>query len=155
MTYNPAIHHRRSIRLRGYDYSRAGLYFVTICTQGRRCLFGDIADGTIQCTSAGEMVRTVWEEIPSHYPGVEIDQFVTMPNHIHGIIVIVGAGPRACPAPDSGPHAYPAPDPGPRAYPDDMGQTCTSGQTCQKGQPRGGVPLRDIRCRTWCIGLKP
>lgn len=130
MTYNPAIHHRRSIRLRGYDYSRAGLYFVTICTQGRRCLFGDIADGTIQCTAAGEMVRTVWGEIPSHYPGVEIDQFVTMPNHIHGIIVIVGAGPRACPAPDSDP----------RAYPDDMGQPCTSGQTCQKGQPRGVAP---------------
>jgi REP element-mobilizing transposase RayT len=97
MKYNPGIHHRRSIRLKDYDYSQAGLYFVTICTQGRHCLFGDIEDDTVKLTAAGEMARTVWEEIPFHYPGVELDEFVIMPNHFHGIVIIVGAGPRACP----------------------------------------------------------
>jgi len=97
MTYNPQIHHRRSIRLKNYDYSQAGLYFVTICTQNRLCLFGNIGDGEMNLNDAGKMVRTIWDQIPAHYCGVEIDQFVVMPNHIHGIIAIVGAGPRACP----------------------------------------------------------
>ncbi len=97
MKYNPDIHHRRSIRLRGYDYSQKGLYFVTICTQDRLCLFGDIENGEMNLNDAGKMVRTIWDQIPAHYCGVEIDQFVVMPNHIHGIVIIVGAGPRACP----------------------------------------------------------
>jgi len=98
MKYNPDIHHRRSIRLRGYDYSKNGMYFVTICTQARLRLFGDIADGKMQLNDAGKMVRATWDEIPAHYCGIEIDQFTVMPNHIHGIIKIVGAGPRACPS---------------------------------------------------------
>jgi hypothetical protein len=118
MKYNPGIHHRRSIRLKDYDYSQAGLYFVTICTQGRHCLFGDIEDDTVKLTAAGEMARTVWEEIPFHYPGVELDEFVIMPNHFHGIVIIVGAGPRACP---------------PRACPDAQPQY---------GQPRGVAPTQ-------------
>ena len=93
MKYNPDIHHRRSIRLRGYDYSLNGMYFVTICTQGRLRLFGDIADGEMKLNDAGRMVRATWDEIPAHYFGVEIDQFTVMPNHIHGIIKIVGAPP--------------------------------------------------------------
>lgn len=97
MKYNPNIHHRKSIRLRGYDYSQAGLYFITICTQDRLCLFGDVADAEMNLNGAGKMVRTTWDEIPAHYCGVEIDQFVVMPNHIHGIVVIVGATPRGCP----------------------------------------------------------
>lgn len=84
---------RRSIRLRGYDYSQAGAYFMTICTQNRECLFGEIVDGEMRLNAAGEMVQTVWDEIPAHYPGIDIDEFVVMPNHIHGIIVIVGAAP--------------------------------------------------------------
>ena len=95
MKYNPDIHHRRSIRLRGYDYSQKGLYFVTICTQDRLCLFGDIENGEMNLNDAGKMVRTIWDQIPAHYCGVEIDQFVVMPNHIHGIVIIVGAVPRA------------------------------------------------------------
>ena len=98
MKYNPNIHHRRSIRLRGYDYSRNGMYFVTICTQDRLRLFGDIADGEMQLNDAGRMVRATWDEIPAHYSGIETDHFTVMPNHIHGIIKIVGAGPRACPS---------------------------------------------------------
>jgi putative transposase len=102
MAYNPDIHHRRSIRLQGYDYSRAGAYFITICTQNRECLFGNILDGKMVLNPAGIMVQTVWDEIPFHYGGTEIDEFVVMPNHIHGIVVIVGATPRGCPGPDPG-----------------------------------------------------
>lgn len=107
MKYNPDIHHRRSIRLRGYDYVQNGLYFVTICTQGRLCLFGDIENGEMNLNDAGKMVRTIWDQIPAHYCGVEIDQFVVMPNHIHGIVAIVGAGPRACPDPSPDPSTCP------------------------------------------------
>jgi REP element-mobilizing transposase RayT len=89
MTFNPDMHHRRSIRLQGYDYSRAGAYFITICTQNRECLFGEIVDGKMVLNHAGDMIQTVWDEIPDHYTGIEIDEFVVMPNHIHGIIGIV------------------------------------------------------------------
>ncbi len=95
--HEPPQPNRLSIRLRGYDYSRAGAYFVTICIHDRTGLFGGIADGQMVLNDAGMMVQTVWNEIPPHYPGIAIDAFVIMPNHIHGIIVIVGAGPRACP----------------------------------------------------------
>ena len=97
MKYNPDIHHRRSIRLKGYDYSRNGAYFITICTQNRVCLFGGIEQGEMILNDAGKMVHNIWDEIPAYYEGIEIDAFQIMPNHIHGIIVIVGAGPCACP----------------------------------------------------------
>ncbi len=102
MKYNPEVHHRRSIRLKDYDYAQAGAYFITICTQGRECLFGEIKDGKMELNPVGRMVQTVWEKLPEHYPGVDIDEFIVMPNHVHGNILlteIVGAGPRACPAP--------------------------------------------------------
>ena len=92
--------HRRSIRLRGYDYTRQGAYFVTVCTQGRRRLFGTVVNGRMALNDAGRMVQTVWNELPAHYPGVAIDAFVVMPDHIHGVVWLcdpVGAGPRACP----------------------------------------------------------
>jgi len=95
--YQPDIHHRRSIRLKGYDYAQAGTYFVTICMQNRECLFGDIVDGEMVLNDAGRMVQNVWDEIPKYYADIETDECVIMPNHIHGIIIIVGAGPRACP----------------------------------------------------------
>jgi REP element-mobilizing transposase RayT len=82
---------RRSLRLQGYDYAQAGAYFVTLCTQGRECLFGEIVDGEMRLNPAGEMVRRVWTEIPAHVPDVDIDAFVVMPNHIHGIIVLTGS----------------------------------------------------------------
>jgi REP element-mobilizing transposase RayT len=86
--YNPDIYHRQSIRLRGYDYSKAGSYFVTVCTKDRECLFGEIRDNEIVLNDAGRMVLSTWDELPKYYSGVEIDAFVMMPNHIHGIIVI-------------------------------------------------------------------
>ncbi len=104
MKDDPEKHHRRSIRLKGYDYSRAGAYFVTICTQNRECLFGDIVDGEMMLNDAGRMVDAVWNAMPKYYTGVDVDLFQIMPNHIHGIIIIVGAGPCACP---DGPCACP------------------------------------------------
>jgi REP element-mobilizing transposase RayT len=88
MKYDPSKHHRRSIRLKGYDYSQAGAYFVTICTHNRECLFGKINDGTMFLNEMGEIAKQCWLEIPNHFPNVTLDEFVIMPNHIHGIIII-------------------------------------------------------------------
>ena len=95
--YNSAIHHRRSIRLEGYDYSQSGAYFITICTNNRECLLGEITDGEIEMNDAGQMDQTIWNEIPIHYRGIETGEFVVMPNHIQCIVEIVGAGPCTCP----------------------------------------------------------
>jgi len=91
MQYNPDKHHRRSIRLKGYDYSKAGAYFVTICTKDMECLFGDIVDGEMRLNEYGTIITNRWDAIPNYIANVERDVFVVMPNHIHGIIVIVGA----------------------------------------------------------------
>lgn len=96
MTYNPDLHHRQSIRLKDYDYSSAGAYFVTIYTHGRECLFGEIIDGGMQVNDAGRMAEKVWLELPGRFPDVVLDAFVVMPNHFHGILFIVGA-PLAAP----------------------------------------------------------
>jgi putative transposase len=92
-------HRRRSIRLKNYDYSQAGAYFVTVCTHNREYLFGKITNGKMQLNKTGKMIKLVWDELPKNYTGVNTDIFVVMLNHIHGIIVLnpVGAGPRACP----------------------------------------------------------
>jgi len=89
MKYNPDIHRRRSIRLKGYDYSRSGLYFITICTQNRLCLFGEIKNGEMVLNDAGMMIKTVWHEIPVYYHKFNVREFVVMPNHIHRIIQII------------------------------------------------------------------
>jgi putative transposase len=91
MKYDPAVHRRRSIRLRGYDYSQAGAYFITICVQDRRCLFGEIVDGGMRLNGMGRIIAEQWDAIPRRFTNVELDEFVVMPNHVHGIIVIVGA----------------------------------------------------------------
>ncbi|WP_071516963.1 transposase [Geitlerinema sp. PCC 9228] len=88
MKYDPNIHKRRSIRLKGYDYSQPGAYFVTICINQGLLLLGKIKNGQLYLSEAGQMVHKVWNEIPIMYPGVETDAFVIMPNHIHGIIVL-------------------------------------------------------------------
>jgi REP element-mobilizing transposase RayT len=92
-------HDRRSLRLNGYDYAQAGAYFVTICTQDRACLLGDIVDGEMQLNAAGSEVQAVWNELPRRFAHLELDAFVVMPNHIHGIIVIRGRG-ESCIRPD-------------------------------------------------------
>jgi putative transposase len=113
-TYNPNIHHRKSIRLRGYDYSKPGLYFITICTADRKCLFGKIVPVGVQkfeplqsindsemiegvenfqplrqemiLGDAGKIANTCWLLIPEHFPNVFLHEHIVMPNHIHGII---------------------------------------------------------------------
>ena len=88
MKYNPDIHHRRSIRLPGYDYSQPGAYFVTICIWQRQCLLGDIEQGNMLLNRYGEVVDFNWFNLMRVYPHIKLDSFVIMPNHIHGIILI-------------------------------------------------------------------
>jgi len=88
MIYDPIIHHRRSIRLKGYDYSSAGGYFITICTLDRKSIFGTIVGHEMRLSRAGEIARECWLEIPNHFPKVQLDEFIVMPDHMHGIIII-------------------------------------------------------------------
>jgi REP element-mobilizing transposase RayT len=88
MKFNPEKHHRRSIRLRGYDYSKTGAYFVTICTRNRECWLGEIVDGAMVLNDIGRIVQSVWEGLPDCFPTIALDAFVIMPNHIHGIIIV-------------------------------------------------------------------
>ncbi|MDP3028878.1 MAG: transposase [Deltaproteobacteria bacterium] len=88
--YNPEIHHRHSIRLKDYDYRQAGGCFVTVCTQNRECLFGDVVDGEMRLNEAGRMTIKTWIGLTDRFPFIELDEFVVMPNHMHGIILIVG-----------------------------------------------------------------
>ena len=89
--------HRQNLRLPDYDYSQAGAYFVTICTQEKKHLFGQMIKGEMRLNDAGRMVQSVWNEIPNLDPGIQIDEFIIMPNHIHGIISWVGADLRVRP----------------------------------------------------------
>jgi REP element-mobilizing transposase RayT len=123
LKYDPCEHHRRSIRLQGYDYAQAGAYFVTICTQNRECFFGDAEVGEMRLNDAGRMAQTVWEEMSIHYACVETDTFVVMPNHIHGIIVLVGAAPRGRP---------------------EYGSPLEKGRALDGGQPRGVAPTLSL-----------
>jgi len=88
MNYDPTEHHRRSIRLKGYDYTQPGAYFVTLVTQGRECLFGEIVDGVMKLNGAGEIAQQEWQRLARQFTNLLLDAFVIMPNHIHAIIVI-------------------------------------------------------------------
>jgi REP element-mobilizing transposase RayT len=92
MSYNPNLHHRRSIRLKGYDYSQPGAYFVTICTHNRKCLFGAIDDGQVRLNPEGLIVSDSWAWLAAQYTYVDLDAWVIMPNHSHGIVVITDKG---------------------------------------------------------------
>jgi len=76
------------IRLAGYDYSRVGAYFVTLCAVDRKCLFGEIVAGEMRLNQIGTLVASCWGEIPKHFPNVTLDEFVVMPNHLHGILLL-------------------------------------------------------------------
>jgi putative transposase len=91
MRFNPDIHHRRFIRLKEYDYSGQGAYFITLCTHHRECLFGAVTDGAMIMNDAGQMIDQWWREMLNKYPMINIDAYTVMPNHFHGIIAIVGA----------------------------------------------------------------
>ena len=87
--YNPDIHHRRSIRLKGYDYSRSGLYFITLCVVDRICVFGDIVDGKMQLNDIGRLVEEEWlNTVDVRNGDVRLHNYIVMPNHFHAIIEI-------------------------------------------------------------------
>lgn len=86
----PRLHRRRSIRLRGYDYTRAGAYFATICVDHGEYLLGEIHAGEMRANDLGRIVLECWNALPRHFPEIELDAFAVMPNHVHGILVLRG-----------------------------------------------------------------
>jgi REP element-mobilizing transposase RayT len=116
--YYPEIHKRRSIRLKDYDYASAGAYFVTLCVQNRECLFGSITDLEVELCASGKMINESWKQLPEYYHGVEIDDYVVMPNHFHGIVHIG----NCC-----------------NDQPDENGGTCLL-----RGHPQGGAPTLSL-----------
>jgi putative transposase len=86
--FDPKIHHRRSIRLKEYDYSQAGAYFITIVTWQRECLFGEIVNGEMILSSFGMIASQQWEKLPKRFKNIELGAYMIMPNHMHGIILI-------------------------------------------------------------------
>jgi REP-associated tyrosine transposase len=88
VTFDPNTHHRRSIRLRGYEYSRPGAYFITVCTVGKKHLFGEVVEGEIHLNQCGEIVASCWQSLEKSNTNLELDEWVVMPNHFHGIVVI-------------------------------------------------------------------
>ena len=108
MKYDPRIHHRRSIRLKGYDYSQAGLYFVTICIKNRLCLLGHITNQKMLLNDAGNMIVKWYYELENKFPDILCHEMITMPNHFHCILQNTGLPPpavradlRVCPTPNS------------------------------------------------------
>ena len=84
-----------SKRLPRHDYSQPGAYFITICAADRRCIFGEVADGEIRLNKNGLIVAEQWARLPSHYPDASLDEFVIMPNHVHGIICLSDGNPSS------------------------------------------------------------
>jgi len=80
---------RKQIRLREYDYSQPGAYFITVCVKDRNEMFGEIVDGEMIRNDCGNIVQSCWEELPAHFENIQLDEFMVMPNHIHGIIIIL------------------------------------------------------------------
>jgi REP element-mobilizing transposase RayT len=104
MKFDPLLHHRRSIRLKGYDYSQEGAYFITICCHNRICRFGEIvgaglAPAQMQLNEYGNIAYNEWAKLPERFPNLELDVFQIMPNHMHGIIVLNDVGAGASPTP--------------------------------------------------------
>ncbi len=107
MPYDPQRHHRRSLRLKGYDYTQPGAYFVTICTQHGECLFGNVTETTMVFSHAGCMVQAIWEQLPQRFLPIELDAYVVMPNHFHAIVIFVGASLVGAPLVDCQDKAFP------------------------------------------------
>jgi REP element-mobilizing transposase RayT len=105
MPFYPKKHHRRSIRLREYDYSQAGAYFIAVCTWNKECLLGSIENGEMVLNDAGRVADKCWYDIPVHFPHVALDKWIIMPNHVHGILFIVDTivgAKNFSPLPDTG-----------------------------------------------------
>jgi len=98
---------RKTIRLKHYDYALAGAYFVTICAADKRCIFGKIVGEAMELNNLGRIVENCWQQIPKHSENAELDEFVIMPNHLHGIIILHennSCRGAACSARNSGAH---------------------------------------------------
>lgn len=105
--------HRRLLRLKDYDYSQAGAYYVTVVTQARVCLFGGIINGEMQLNEAGCLVQRAWNDLPNHYANASLGAFVIMPNHVHGVIVLSDMEGWATQAGRTGLRPAPTPAPTP------------------------------------------
>ena len=92
MVFDPRVHHRRSIRLRGHDYAGGGAYFVTICTVDGKCPFGEVVEGEMFLNEAGGLVQKTWDSLPTRFRSLVLNAFQVMPNHIHGVFVLPGPG---------------------------------------------------------------
>jgi len=101
---DPGIRSRRSIRIKDFDYSAPGAYFVTICAERRECLFGQVRDAAVRLTDAGEMIAAEWRELPRRFPFVELDVFQVMPNHVHGVLFLGCRGESCIRPKESGEH---------------------------------------------------
>ncbi len=88
-TFHPDFHHRRSIRLKRYNYAQDGAYFLTICTKNKQCLFSEIKQHKVSLNNLGAIAYYCWQAIPDHFPNIKLDVFVIMPNHIHGILWVI------------------------------------------------------------------
>jgi REP element-mobilizing transposase RayT len=101
MPYDPQKHHRRSIRLKGYDYTQAGAYFVTICVEDRACMLGEVERGVMRLSALGQIAADFWGDTAAHFPHIRIEPFIIMPNHVHALIQIgepsLGAGAERIP----------------------------------------------------------
>jgi putative transposase len=99
LRYDPSKHHRRSIRLAGYHYGAPGAYYVTLVVRQRACLLGGVRpEGVVSLSEMGQVVKAEWLALPGHFRWARLDQYVIMPNHLHGIIVITGRGEAPAPA---------------------------------------------------------
>jgi len=96
---NKSLPRRKVLRIPGYDYSQPGAYFVTICTNERKNLFGEIRNGIVGLNSLGCLAAQCWKDIPNHFNNVRLDEFVIMPNHLHGILFLSDRTGTACRAP--------------------------------------------------------
>lgn len=123
--YNPKIHHRRSIRLKGYNYSRAGLYFITICCQDRACLFGDVINGKMVLNDAGKMVENEWLKLTERFKQIVLHEYIVMPNHFHAILEITVLATAAGATPVVAPN-----------------DTTQLDDISQQGQPQGIAPAK-------------
>ena len=122
--YNPNIHHRKSIRLKGYDYSQEGFYFITICCEGRLCRFGNIENGEMKLNEFGTIAFDSWTKTPQLRPNVALGAFVIMPNHMHGIIHLLGRGELH--SPNELPNDIRGECTSPNELPHDIGGECNS-----------------------------
>jgi putative transposase len=102
MPFDPTRHHRRSIRLAGYDYTQAGAYFVTICTHRREPLLASISASEHTFTQVGQCVARCWLALPRHFPHATLDAWVLMPDHMHGIIILRDVNHESVVPPPSG-----------------------------------------------------